>query len=58
MTTPTVRYATTVTQVGALVPDFLAQGMLIIFGEKAPAELHDLCALHRPDIQGRRHAAR
>ena len=51
MTTPTVRYSTTVTRVGVLVPDFLAQGMLIIFGDNAPAELHDICALHRPDIQ-------
>lgn len=47
---PTVRYATTVTSVGVLVPDFVEQGMLIIFGDNAPAELHEICALHRPEI--------
>lgn len=47
---PTVRYATTVTSVGVLVPDFVEQGMLIIFGDNAPEELHDICALHRPEI--------
>lgn len=47
---PTVRYATTVTSVGVLVPDFVEQGMLIIFGDNAPAELHEICALHSPEI--------
>jgi PTS system glucitol/sorbitol-specific IIA component len=47
----TIRYSTTVTGVGPLVPDFLAQGMLIIFGAGAPAELHDLCVLHDPDVR-------
>lgn len=45
-----VRYSTTVTQVGALVPDFADKGMLIFFGENAPAELHDMSVLHRPDV--------
>ena len=38
----TVRYSTTVISVGPLVADFVGQGMLIIFGEGAPPELHDL----------------
>lgn len=45
-----VRYSTTVTQVGSLVPDFAEKGMLIFFGENAPAELHDMSVLHRPEI--------
>lgn len=45
-----VRYSTTVTQVGGLVGDFSEKGMLIFFGENAPAELHDMSVLHRPDI--------
>ena len=49
--TETIRYSTTVTSVGPLVADFLGQGMLIIFGEGAPAELHDMCALHTPDVK-------
>jgi glucitol/sorbitol PTS system EIIA component len=47
----TIRYATTVTTVGSLVASFTGQGMLIIFGEGAPSELHDLCALHTPEIK-------
>lgn len=46
-----LRYATTITSVGPLVADFIGQGMLIIFGEGAPPELHDLCALHSPDVK-------
>lgn len=49
--TETVRYSTTVTSIGSLVPDFIGHGMLIIFGEGAPPELHDLCALHTPDVK-------
>src|SRR6478609_1311093 len=49
--TETVRYSTTITSVGPLVPDFIGQGMLIIFGDGAPPELHDLCALHTPDVK-------
>lgn len=45
------RYATVVTQVGALVPDFVEKGILVFFGEGAPAELHDISVLHRPDVQ-------
>ena len=45
------RYATVVTQVGSLVPDFVDKGILIFFGDNAPAELHDISVLHRPDIE-------
>lgn len=46
----TVRYATTITRVGPMVPEFMGQGMLILFGEGAPEELHEFCALHRPEV--------
>ena len=45
-----VRYRSTVTQVGPMVTEFLGSGMLILFAEGAPAELHDFCLLHRPDV--------
>jgi PTS system glucitol/sorbitol-specific IIA component len=45
------RYSTVVTQVGSMVPDFVEKGILIFFGEGAPAELHDISVLHRPDIE-------
>jgi PTS system glucitol/sorbitol-specific IIA component len=42
------RYETTVTAVGPLVAELLVGGRLILFGLEAPAELHELCALHGP----------
>jgi glucitol/sorbitol PTS system EIIA component len=45
-----VRYATEVVSVGALIPEFRAQGLLVFFGEMAPEELHDFCLLHRPTV--------
>lgn len=46
-----VRYATVVTKVGPLVPQFAEHGMLVFFGENAPEELHDMSVLHRADVQ-------
>ena len=46
-----IRYATVVTQVGSLVPDFVEKGIVIFFADNAPAELHDISVLHRPDIE-------
>lgn len=46
-------YSTTVTAVGELVPDFAEQGVLVFFGENAPAELHEFSIIHTPDIQTR-----
>lgn len=46
----TLRYATEVTRVGSMVPDCLAQRMLIWFAEGAPEELHELSILHRPSV--------
>lgn len=46
----TLRYATEVTRVGSIVPDCIAQGILIWFAEGAPEELHDLSILHRPSV--------
>lgn len=51
MTEPgTLRYVTEVTRVGSIVPDCIAQGILIWFAEGAPEELHDLSILHEPSV--------
>jgi PTS system glucitol/sorbitol-specific IIA component len=41
-------YDTEVVAVGDLVPQFLDQGVLVLFGEQAPDELHEFSVLHRP----------
>jgi glucitol/sorbitol PTS system EIIA component len=46
-----VKYATNVIQIGPLVSEFMAQGMVIFFAEGAPQELLEFCALHRPEIK-------
>ncbi len=46
-------YATTITAVGELVPDFREQGVLVFFGENAPIELHEFSILHKPDVEVR-----
>lgn len=43
-------YATAVVSVGALVEEFVAAGVLVLFGEQAPAELHEFSVLHRPSV--------
>lgn len=48
-----VVYKTTVTAVGELVSDFRDQGLLVFFGEQAPAELHEFSILHRVEISER-----
>ncbi len=50
---PEIVYSTTVTAVGELVPDFAEQGVLVFFGENAPAELHEFSIIHTPDVQSR-----
>lgn len=45
-----IRYSTTVTEVGSLVPDFASKGILIFFGAGAPEELHEFSVLHGPEI--------
>lgn len=45
-----LRYATEVTRVGSMVPDCIAQGILIWFAEGAPDELLELSIVHRPSI--------
>jgi PTS system glucitol/sorbitol-specific IIA component len=42
-------YRTTVTKVGPQVPDFIATGLLVLFAEGAPEELHAFSVLHQPD---------
>jgi PTS system glucitol/sorbitol-specific IIA component len=44
------RYVTEVTAVGPLFPDFRRQGLVILFGELAPEELHEFVVLHRPTV--------
>ncbi len=44
------RYVTQVTAVGPLIPEFRAQGLLVLFGEEAPQELHEFVILHRPTV--------
>ena len=46
-------YSTTVTAVGELVSDFREQGILVFFGEGAPAELHEFSILHKVEISQR-----
>ena len=48
--TSTTVYESTVTAVGSQVPAFLEHGILIFFGDTAPAELHDISVLHRATI--------
>ncbi|MGZ5398974.1 MAG: PTS glucitol/sorbitol transporter subunit IIA [Nocardioides sp.] len=43
-------YASEVTKVGGQVEAFLGHGMVIFFGENAPAELHDMSVLHRTEV--------
>jgi PTS system glucitol/sorbitol-specific IIA component len=47
---PTTVYESTVTAVGAQVTAFLEHGILIFFGDEAPAELHDISVLHRATV--------
>jgi PTS system glucitol/sorbitol-specific IIA component len=42
----TVLYESVVTGVGSQVEAFLDHGILIFFGDHAPAELHDISVLH------------
>lgn len=42
----TVKYQTTVTQVGPMAVEFAAEGILVFFGSDAPEELHDFAILH------------
>ncbi len=39
-------YESTVTAVGPLVEDFLAEGVLVFFGPRSPVELHEISVLH------------
>ncbi len=43
----TVLYSSTVTEIGELVPTFVAEGMLVFFGEGAPEELKTFCIIHK-----------
>jgi PTS system glucitol/sorbitol-specific IIA component len=50
--TENVRYATSVYDIGEMIPSFREQGLLIFFGEMAPEELHDFVIRHRPTVTG------
>jgi PTS system glucitol/sorbitol-specific IIA component len=43
----TVLYKSSVTEIGELVPSFIAEGMLVFFGESAPEELRTFCIIHK-----------
>lgn len=45
-----IRYRTSITAVGPLVPDFRDQGLIIFFAEGAPEELHEFAVLHAPHV--------
>jgi PTS system glucitol/sorbitol-specific IIA component len=47
----TVLYQSTVTELGELVPNFVAEGMLVFFGESAPEELRTFCIIHKVEHQ-------
>lgn len=47
----TVLYKSTVTEIGELVPSFIAEGILVFFGESAPEELRTFCIIHRVEHQ-------
>lgn len=44
-------YQTTVTSIGEQVPAFVAAGILILFADTAPEELHAISVLHQVDAQ-------
>ncbi len=48
--TTKVVYETTVTSVGEQVPAFLEAGILILFADSAPAELHPISVLHAATV--------
>jgi PTS system glucitol/sorbitol-specific IIA component len=39
-------FCTHVTGVGELVPEFVAAGMLVLFGDQAPPELREIAVVH------------
>lgn len=41
-----LKYQATVTAIGELVGDFLAEGIVVLFGENAPEELAEFAILH------------
>jgi len=44
-------YRSEVTGIGELVPSFVAEGILVFFGESAPEELHEFCIMHKVEHQ-------
>ncbi|MDI3310376.1 MAG: PTS glucitol/sorbitol transporter subunit IIA, partial [Thermoanaerobacterium sp.] len=41
-----MKYKSTITSIGILVPDFLNEKMMIIFNNNAPKELEEMSVLH------------
>jgi PTS system glucitol/sorbitol-specific IIA component len=50
MSSPEIRYATTVTRIGEQVAEFIKSGIIIFFAEGAPEELHFFSVLHEPEV--------
>ncbi|SCX06063.1 PTS glucitol/sorbitol transporter subunit IIA [Candidatus Aquiluna sp. UB-MaderosW2red] len=44
-------YRSEVTGIGDLVSSFVAEGILVFFGESAPEELHEFCIMHKVEHQ-------
>jgi PTS system glucitol/sorbitol-specific IIA component len=44
--TPVVKYQAKITQIGPLVGEFTAAGVLVLFGEDAPEELKEFSIIH------------
>jgi len=49
MSSPEIRYSTTVTRIGEQVAEFIKSGIIIFFAEGAPEELHFFSVLHQPE---------
>jgi len=50
--TATICYESRIVGVGDMVPGFVTDyGILVFFGERAPEELHEISAQHRPSIE-------
>jgi PTS system glucitol/sorbitol-specific IIA component len=50
MSSPAIRYSTTVTRIGEQVAEFINSGIIIFFAEGAPEELHFFSVLHEPEV--------
>jgi len=50
MSSPDVRLDTTVTAIGELADTFLAEGIVVLFGDDAPEELQEVAVVHHATV--------